>query len=193
MQIKKRTFLQQLVRGACAFLFMGTVAAADNGGKTPMNTKKIAVVYFSKTGNTRAVAENIRSLTGADLFEVTTKEPYPDAYGPTTEIVKEEMEKGIEREIVAPDINLSQYDIVIFGTPTWWHHTAQAVQTWIKTHDLSGKTVAHYNSHGGGGTMHTEEDFQKLLPDNRHLGHLTVRAAGSTSAVRSWLRNLQLL
>lgn len=84
----------------CAMTLNPAARAAET--KVPENTRRIAVVYFSKTGNTRKVAEAIRSLTGADLYEVTTKEPYPEEYTPTTEIVKEEIEKGIEREIVRP-------------------------------------------------------------------------------------------
>ena len=149
----KRNFLKTVFMTGCAFGLASRVGAAETA--TPANTRRIAVVYFSKTGNTRKVAETIRSLTGADLYEVTTKEPYPEEYGPTTEIVKEEIEKGIEREIVAPKMDLSKYDVVILGTPTWWHHVAQALQTWIKSVDLKGKTVAHFNTHGGGGRMHT--------------------------------------
>lgn len=189
----KRNFLKTVFMTGCAFGLASRVGAAETA--TAANTRRIAVFYFSKTGNTRKVAETIRSLTGADLYEVTTKEPYPEEYTPTTEIVKEEIEKGIEREIVAPKIDLSKYDVVILGTPTWWHHVAQALQTWIKSVDLKGKTVAHYNTHGGGGRMHTEEDFLKLLPENKHLGHLTVRGSawGLTGDVEDWLKEIGLL
>lgn len=193
MFLSKRNFLKMVALSGCAMTLNPAARAAET--KVPENTRRIAVVYFSKTGNTRKVAEAIRSLTGADLYEVTTKEPYPEEYTPTTEIVKEEIEKGIEREIVAPKIDLSKYDVVILGTPTWWHHVAQALRTWIKSVDLKGKTVAHYNTHGGGGRMHTEEDFLKLLPENKHLGHLSVRGSawGLTSDVEDWLKEIGLL
>lgn len=193
MFLSKRNFLKMVALSGCAMTLNPAARAAET--KVPENTRRIAVVYFSKTGNTRKVAEAIRSLTGADLYEVTTKEPYPEEYTPTTEIVKEEIEKGIEREIVAPKIDLSKYDVVILGTPTWWHHVAQALRTWIKSVDLKGKTVAHYNTHGGGGRMHTEEDFLKLLPENKHLGHLTVRGSawGLEGDVRDWLKKIGLL
>lgn len=41
---------------------------------------KSLVVYFSRTGNTKAVAEEIQSLTGNDLVELKTVVPYPDSY-----------------------------------------------------------------------------------------------------------------
>ena len=186
----KRLFTWLAVVGICLAL----PAQSKQHMKTS-DTPKALVTYFSATGNTARAARLIAAATGADLYEVTTKEPYPEEYTPTTEIVKEEIEKGIEREIVAPKIDLSKYDVVILGTPTWWHHVAQALRTWIKSVDLKGKTVAHYNTHGGGGRMHTEEDFLKLLPENKHLGHLTVRdsAWGLTSDVEDWLKEIGLL
>ena len=69
----KRNFLKTVFMTGCAFGLASRVGAAETA--TPANTRRIAVVYFSKTGNTRKVAETIRALTGADLYEVTTKEP----------------------------------------------------------------------------------------------------------------------
>ena len=118
------------------------------------------VVYFSKTNHTKNIADTIARLTGADELRVEVVKPYPEAYRPTTQIVKEELEKGIVREIKAPEVDLSKYDVIIFGTPTWWHHVAMPLQTWIKAHPMQGKTIATYNTDGGGGTMHTREDFE---------------------------------
>ncbi|MBS5218066.1 MAG: flavodoxin, partial [Sutterella wadsworthensis] len=111
---------------ALAGLFPLAVSAAD---KKP----RIAVVYVSRTGHTRSVAEAVRSMTGADLFHIETVEPYPDEYRATTEVVKEEIEKNVKRPIKPLGINLDQYDVVILGTPTWWHRPAQPLKTWMET------------------------------------------------------------
>lgn len=42
--------------------------------------EKILVVYFSHSGNTRTVAEQITRSTGADLFEIQPQEAYPTDY-----------------------------------------------------------------------------------------------------------------
>lgn len=39
---------------------------------------KALVVYFSCTGNTKAVAQRISELTGADLYEIVPANPYTD-------------------------------------------------------------------------------------------------------------------
>lgn len=107
------------------------------------NTRRIAVVYFTKSGNTQSLAEAVRAMTGADLYRVETIEPYPDSYGPATEVVKDELERGIIRPIKPLAVNLALYDVIVLATPTWWHHVAMPLQTWIKSVDLSGKKDPH--------------------------------------------------
>lgn len=41
------------------------------------NGKKVLVAYFSRSGNTKAIASHIKELTGGDLFEIQTAKPYP--------------------------------------------------------------------------------------------------------------------
>lgn len=156
---------------------------------------RIAVVYFSKTGNTASVAEVIHAMTGADLFRVETQEPYPDDYVTATEVVKAEIENGTVRPLKPLALDLSRYDTFILLTPTWWHHVAQPLQTWIRSVDLSGKMILTGNTHGGGGRMHTREDFEKLLAGRSLGSHLTVFGSVSPddADVHQWLSENHLL
>lgn len=60
----------------------GSTGNAGNGGNTTGSTgsgwagTRVAVIYFSCTGNTRTAAERIRDLTGADLIELVPEQPY---------------------------------------------------------------------------------------------------------------------
>ena len=154
--------------------------------------RRIVFVYFSRTGHTASVAAAVQAMTGCDAFEVKTVKPYPEEYTPTTKIVKEELEKGIVRELQPLPVDLSKYDVVCLGTPTWWHHVAMPLQTWIKSQNFSGKLVLTCNTHGGGGLMHTREDFEKLLKDSgARLGtHLTVQGGvdKDDGEVLAWLK-----
>ena len=153
------------------------------------NTRRIAVVYFTKSGNTQSLAEAVRAMTGADLYCVETIEPYPNSYGPATEVVKDELERGIIRPIKPLAVNLSLYDVIVLATPTWWHHVAMPLQTWIKSVDLSGKQILTANTHGGGGLMETRRDFETLLAGKNLGTHLTVYGGvrPQDNRVRSWL------
>ncbi len=154
------------------------------------NTRRIAVVYFTKSGNTQSLAEAVRAMTGADLYRVETIEPYPDSYGSATEVVKDELERGIIRPIKPFAVNLALYDVIVLATPTWWHHVAMPLQTWIKSVDLSGKQILTANTHGGGGLMETRKDFETLLAGKNLGTHLTVYGSvrPQDNRVRSWLK-----
>ena len=69
---------------------------ADNSGALPPSDwGKVLIVYYSRTGNTEAVANTIHSLLpDADLFEVERAEPYPDGYTKTTEVAQEELQSN---------------------------------------------------------------------------------------------------
>lgn len=151
--------------------------------------RRAAVVFFSHTGNTLSLARAVRAMTGAELFRVETVEPYPEGYGAATEVVKDELERGVIRPIKPLAFHPEDFDVVVLATPTWWHHAAMPLQTWIRSADLTGKTILTANTHGGGGLMHTREDFEAILA-GRTLGtHLTVRGGvrPEDPAVRAWL------
>lgn len=48
------------------FVMVGLEVNAQEAGRA----KNVLVAYFSWSGNTRVVAEQIRELTGGDLFEI---------------------------------------------------------------------------------------------------------------------------
>ena len=74
--------------------------------------------------------------------------------------MKDELERGVIRPIRPLAFNPADYDVVVLATPTWWHHVAIPLQTWIRSVDLSGKKILTANTHGGGGLMHPREDFE---------------------------------
>lgn len=103
-------------RNLCSVLLAGLVPAPLLHAAEAKS--RIAVVYVSRTGHTESVARAVKAMTGADLFRIETIEPYPEEYRPTTEVVKEEIEKNVKRPIKPVPIDLSKYDVVILGTPT---------------------------------------------------------------------------
>ncbi|MDO5532860.1 flavodoxin [Sutterella sp.] len=166
-----------------------TARTASAAEKAPGSPRRIAVVFVSKTGHTKSVAEAIRHFTGADVFQVETVEPYPEEYRPATEVVKAEIEQGIKRPLKPLAIDLSKYDTVILGTPTWWHRPAQPLKTWMESVDLTEKFVLTFSTHGGGGLMEVRSEFESLLPGVKLGTHFLswggVRRASSD--VKAWL------
>ena len=76
---------------------------------------KSLVVYFSRTGNTKAVAEEIQSLTGSDLVELKTVVPYPSSYNDCLAQAQEEKANNARPELSTTINNMSEYDMVYVG------------------------------------------------------------------------------
>ena len=57
------------------FLIIATVMATFSmnvEAQKTSNGKKVLVAYFSRSGNTKAIASHIKELTGGDLLEIQT-------------------------------------------------------------------------------------------------------------------------
>jgi len=79
--------------------------------------KKILVVYFSHSGNTRVVAQQIQKATGADIFEIKPVKDYPAEYDEVVEQAKKEIRDEYRPALKTKLENISQYDIIFVGSP----------------------------------------------------------------------------
>lgn len=94
--LSKREFLKVVVGLST---LVGTYSSLAKGAvQFPM--KRTAIVYYSHSGNTRTVASRLSALTAAPVFEIIPQTPYPSAYRPTTNQVREEMQKGTYRQFM---------------------------------------------------------------------------------------------
>lgn len=127
------------------------------------------VVYFSCTGNTKAVAEKLAELSGADLYEIVPAEPYTsddidysnDSCRANTEMNDEDSRPAIGSE----EIDLSDYDTVLIGYPMWWGTMPRIIDTFLDAYDLSGKTVIPFCTSGGSGVSKSVSDIKAFEPD----------------------------
>jgi Flavodoxins len=154
-------------------LFPGCTKAQTNESTTK-DTSKMLIVYYSRTGNTEAMANRIQELTGADMFRVETVKPYPSDYTTTTEVAKEEKNNNARPTIKAKVENIDQYDTVYIGFPIWWGTYPMAMATFIEGHNLKGKTIIPFCTHGGGGVDQGFIDVKKRCPDSDVLDGLSI-------------------
>lgn len=112
--------------------------------------KKMLVVYYSwSNGNTKRIAEKLASETGTDIASIETTTPYKGSYEEVVDQGKREVEAGFMPEINSLSVNISDYEAIAIGTPTWWYTMAPAVLTFLTTHDFKGKTVIPFMTNGG--------------------------------------------
>ncbi len=151
---------------------------------------KMLVVYFSATGNTKAVAEEIVWLTGADLYEIVPADPYTDEdlnYNNNDCRANQEMNDASARPAIGSEaIDISSYDTVFVGYPIWWGTAPRIINTFLDTYDLSGKIVLPFCTSGSSGIAQSVSDIRAAEPDADVRDGL--RASGANdSGIESWI------
>lgn len=129
----------------------------------------VLVAYFSATGNTKTVAEQIADVTGGELYEIEPAEPYTSEdldYNNDDCRANLEMNDDTARPEIAGAIeNIEQYDTIYLGYPIWWGNAPRIMNTFVETYDLSGKTVVPFCTSGGNGISTSVDTLQKLAGD----------------------------
>lgn len=157
---------------------------------------KALVVYFSWSGNTEAVAAEIQSQTGADIFELTPQEPYTDDYNELLSIAQEEKNSGARPKIDGSAEDFESYDLVFVGFPNWWVDMPMILYSFFDQYDLTGKTIAPFCTSGGSGFSNTIAAIEQLEPEAEVLKGLHIGSSGAASPesrVSEWLGSLGLV
>lgn len=156
---------------------------------------KSIVIYYSYGGNTRRVAEQIGKAICADQIQIRTVKPYTGSYDQVVEQGQREVNSGFLPEIQPVEVDLSQYDTVILGTPVWWYTFAPAMNSFLHSVDLSGKTVFPFATNGGW-IGHTFRDFAKGCHGASVQAGLNVRfnedrQITPDADIEKWIRQIQ--
>lgn len=176
---------------ACAFVMIVCcmVYAQESSGRRTL------VVFFSKTGNTQALAEEVHRQVGGDIFQVTTVKDYPEDYRETTVIAKAEQEKNERPELRAYVEDMDQYDTIFVGFPNWWGSMPMGMYTFLERYDFTGKTIVPFLTHGGGGVQRCEQDIRRVCSKATVLPALVLSGSqgrNSRQPVSSWLSRINL-
>ena len=173
-----------------------------------MNTKKILVAFFSRTGenyavgrieqgNTHIVAEMIASATGGTLFRIEPATPYPDDYRACTEVAQRE-KRSKARPALVGEIAAEEYDVIFLGYPNWWGDLPMCVYTFLEQHDWQGKVVIPFCTHEGSGLSDTENRLRTTCRGASVLNGLAVRGSVAQNEreearrqVQEWLKRLK--
>ena len=146
--------------------------------------KKILVAYFSwaenatqddidamtspsvtEPGNVAQLASWVSRETGGDLFSIQVKEPYPADWDGCLERANQEKKDNTHPVLRNTVENIEEYDTVYLGYPNWWYSCPMALFSFFDEHDLSGKQVYLFCSHGTGGLAGSVKDISAAIPD----------------------------
>ncbi len=149
VDLSRRGLLKGLAAGVLAAPLLPQLMSAYAAGKDT-GKKKMLIVYYSLSGNTKTIAEKIKEKTGSDVFEIQTVKTYPSEYSALTEEAKRELQTEDLPALKKGPPDMSSYDLILVGGPVWWYTVATPVMSFLRQADFKGKRVSAFCTHEGG-------------------------------------------
>lgn len=153
-----------------AALLVMSLSACSKATKTEENKDmKVLVAYFSASGVTKGVAQQLAEVAGADLHEIKPEQPYTDAdldWRDKESRSSVEMKDKNSRPAITDKLeNMADYDVVFVGFPIWWYTCPTIINTFMEAYDFKGKTVVPFATSGGSTIEKSCEDLKATYPD----------------------------
>ncbi len=134
---------------------------------------KTLVVYYSKSGNTRRVAQEIAKGLGAETEEIVEVGVKRTGILGFLRAGRGGMMRKKSR-IETPKKRPGDFDLVFVGSPVWGWNLAPAVRSYLAAVDLGQKPMALFCTMGSNGEKKTFESIRELATGSRALGELAV-------------------
>lgn len=177
----------------------GVVMAQSNTQEAKENSKmnkKILVAYFSATGNTRRVAQNLAKAVDADIYEIKPAKPYSDAdldwTNKSSRSSVEMADHSSRPEMIKDDFSVKDYETIYLGFPIWWYIAPTIVNTFLEKHDFSNKKIILFATSGGSGFGRTIDNIKTSVSDSTKVIEGKVLSSNSSvEQLKSWVETLK--
>ena len=155
---------------------------------------KRLVAYFSASGVTAKVAENLADAIGADVFEIQPEVPYTKAdlnwMDKKSRSTIEMSDPTSRPAIAAKRDNMDEYDTIFVGFPIWWYVAPTIVNTFLESYNLKGKTIIPFATSGGSGMGKTNSVLKPSCGGAKLLEGKVFRRGTSKSDLAAWAESL---
>ena len=168
---------------------------ASTTAPTLSTNKRILIAYYSRTGNTREVANQIHGIGGGDIFEIQTANPYPDDYEAMVKQAWQEQQSRHKPPLKSKVQDIGSYDVIFIGFPIWGMNLPSPVRSILSEYDLSGKTIVPFCTHGGYGKGQSFDTVKGLVPRSNLVEGFAIegkKVGTAQSEVKRWLTEIKV-
>ena len=121
---------------------------------------KTLIVYHSRTGYTRRIAQHLADRLGADLDEIRIVQPMHGVLGYAACAI--EAMAGLAPALRPMRHRPADYDLIIVGTPVWFWSLSSPVRSWLENFGSRGKRFAFFCTMGGSGASRVFAAMKEL-------------------------------
>lgn len=168
---------------------------AGSQGEPQTGNGGVIVVYFSRTGHTKPLAEYIKDELNADVYEIEAKIPYTDddiKYYTNCRADREQSDPSARPEIAGDLPDLSKYDTVFLGYPIWHGQAPKIIYTFLESVDVSGKTVIPFCTSASSPVGSSANNLHPLAPAAVWKDGTRFAVGTSRETITEWLTQFDL-
>lgn len=169
------------------------IAYFSHGGENLVDDQ---IVDLGGVGNTKIAAQLLQKALkekgfNANLFEIEPLIPYDRSYEGTLARSRQEYESGAAPLINDGPNGYDAYDAIFLGYPNWWGTLPGPIVSFLRDHDLRGKTLIPFVTHGGQRFLYSLEAIKKDAPSATLEEGFAIAAPYMSSAsqvIDEWLK-----
>ena len=151
---------------------------------------KVLVAYFSASGVTKKLAQNLAEATGGDLFEIVPEQLYSKAdlnwMNPLSRSSVEMKDRSCRPAIASRVEDMSSYDAVFIGFPVWWYREPSIIDSFAESYDFSGMTIIPFATSGSSGIGSSGENIAALAKGAKVSAGERLKANTSVPELKDW-------
>ena len=134
---------------------------------------KELVVYFSASGVTKMVGENLAKAINADWYEIKQAIPYTkndlNWMDKNSRSSVEMRDWNSRPEIIEDNFSVEEYEKIYLGFPIWWYIAPTIVNTFLEKQDFSNKKIILFATSGGSRFGKTVEKLKTSVSDSTEI------------------------
>ena len=158
---------------------------------------KVLVAYFSASGVTRKVADNLAKAIGADIYEIKPKVAYtPADLDWTNKSSRSSLEmknRDSRPAIITGDVEIQPFDVVFVGFPIWWYVAPTIINTFLESQDFSNKKIVLFATSGGSGFGQSVSSLKVSVPKSaKIIEGKVLNGNPSVSDLAAWINELEI-
>lgn len=157
--------------------------------------KKSLVAYFSATGTTRIVADQLAEVSNSDIFEIVPVQPYTAAdlnwRDENSRSSIEMKDKSSRPKITKKLTHIEQYDTIYVGFPIWWYIAPTIINTFLEDYDLSGKTIILFATSGGSQWGETVKYLKGSVSSTTNIVEGRVLNNVTKEDIANWVKSIK--
>lgn len=169
-----------------------TTSTQTNTNSAPAQRIKVLVVYFSHSGKTQAVAQQIAQHLHCDTLHIEASEPYSQIYRETTQRARRELDTDAYPPIKSVATKIADYDVILLGYPIWGGRAPRPVMTFLASQDFTDKTVVTFCTSGGSPLSGSTAELKAQIPNANIIEGIRAYPENESQTLR-WLDSLAAL